>query len=187
MSAGNRNQARNRTLLGVALLAAAIVVVVLAAAGGSDEGSSTAKAEGVVTDSGNTTEIVSATFPTGRDTDEVSVSGSEPIAPCTLVSKKPAAGILGKGVKKSERPLGPTCVFVGSGREIDLVVEKVSLKKVKDGARSATPVTINGRRGWCLSYEKTSVVIGVGQGRILQVTGPCQAGVRFAEIALPKI
>lgn len=189
MSERRRNQARNRTLLGLVLIAAAIFVVVLAAAGGSDSGATTTASghDGEVTDNGGSTEIVAASFPTGRDTDEVSASGSEPVAPCTLVPKKKAEAILGAGVKVSERPQGPTCVYTGSGREIDLVVEKTPLKQLKEGARSAEPVTIRGRRGWCLRYESTSVVIGVGSGRILQVSGPCQAGVRFASVALPRV
>lgn len=186
MSERQRNQARNRTLLGLALLAAAIFVVVLAAAGGSDSDATTVGSD-AVTDNGGTTEIVTASYPTGRDTDEVSASGAKPIAPCTLVTKKQAEGILGGGVKVTERPQGPTCVYSGSGREIDLVVEKVPLKQLKEGARSAKPVTIRGRQGWCLRYESTSVVVAVGSGRVLQVTGPCQAGVRFAAAALPRI
>jgi hypothetical protein len=188
MSERERNRARNRTLLGLVLLAAAVIVVVLAAAGG-DPGSNptTAASEGTVSNNGDTTEIVTASYPTGRDTDEVSASGADPIAPCTLVPKKKAESILGAGVKVSERPQGPTCVYSGSGREVDLVVEKRSVKSLKDGAKSAKPVTIRGKQGWCLQYENTSVVIAVGSGRTLQVTGPCQAGVRFAAVALPRI
>lgn len=185
MSAERRIRARNLALLGIAAIAAALV---FAACGGfSGSGSTDADGEDGVTDNGGATEIVAASFPTGRDTDEVSASGSEPIAPCTLVPKKQAESILGTGVKVTERVQGPTCIYSGSGREIDLVVEKVPLKPLQEGARSAKPLTINGRPGWCLRYQSTAVVIDVGNGQIMQVTGACQAGVRFAAVALPRI
>jgi hypothetical protein len=158
-------------------------------AGGSGPGSSdfVVKSSDPVTDSGEATEIATGRFPNGHDTDEVSVTGAKPIKPCSLVSKKAASNILGDGVHVSERPQGPTCVYVGSGRQVSLVVEEVPLRPLREGARKATPVSIRGTRGWCIRYEATSVVVGVGHGRVLQVTGPCPAGVRFAAAALPKI
>jgi hypothetical protein len=170
----------------LAVLAAMVVALALAACGGSGGGDAAGAGNDNVTGGGET-EIVTAAFPGGHDTDEVSVTGAKPIKPCALVPKPKAEEILGANVKVSERPQGPTCVYSGSGREIDLVVEKVSLGSLKNGARSAEAVTINGRQGFCLKYQSTSVVIGVGSGRVLQVTGPCQAGVRFAAIALPNL
>ena len=76
---------------------------------------------------------------------------------------------------------------VGSGREIDLAVEQGSAKQLKNGAKRAEKVTVNGRSGYCLTYQSTSVVFDVGSGQVLQVTGPCQAGVRFAAVAIPRI
>jgi hypothetical protein len=161
---------------------AALALVALAVSLGGCGGGSDAAAETV-----GPTEIVAATYPTGRDTDEVSASGAKPIEPCRLVSKREAEGILGKGVGVSEKPQGPTCVYSASGRHISLVVEKVPLKALREGARSGEPVTVAGRSGWCLRYEATAVAIAVGEGRVLNVSGPCAAGVRFAAIALPRI
>lgn len=170
---------RLRLLIPLGVLALVALVVVAFSGGG---GSEPATAETV-----SHTEIVTATFPTGRDTDEVSASGSKPTPACELVTKREAEAILGAGVALSEKPLGPTCVYSGSGRRVSLVVEKVPLATLRDAARSATEVTVAGRRGWCLRYETTAVVVGVGQGRVLHVTGPCPAGVRFAVKALPRI
>ena len=169
----------------IALLALAAIVAALAltACGGGGAQSDT----DAVSETGSEAEVVEASFPSGHDTDEVSVTGAKPVKPCALVPKKKAEGILGSNVKVSERPQGPTCVYMGSGREIDLVVEKVSLSSLKDEAKKVEPVTINGRQGYCLTFQSTSVVVGVSGGRVLQVTGPCQAGVRFASIALKRL
>jgi hypothetical protein len=145
------------------------------------------KSDDKVTKSNGATEIVSAQFPSGRDTDEESTTGRKPVKPCSLVTAAQANKILGGHVRISERPQGPTCVFSGSGREISLVVEEVPLKPLVQGARKSSQVTAGGHHGWCLRYETSSVVFGVGRGRVLQITGPCPAGVRFAAAALPRI
>ena len=172
---------RHITLLA---LAAIVTALALSACGG---GSSPGDGTDNVTESGSEAEVVEAAFPSGHDTDEVSVTGAKPVKPCALVPKKKAESILGSNVKVSERPQGPTCVYLGSGREIDLVVEKTSLSTLKKEAKKVESVTINGRQGYCLTYQSTSVVVGLSGGRILQVTGPCQAGVRFASIALKRL
>jgi hypothetical protein len=169
-------------------LAAIVTALALSACG---SGASTAAQNGndAVSETGKESEVevVTANFPNGHDTDEVSVTGAKPIKPCALVPKKKAEGILGANVQVSERPQGPTCVYLGSGREIDLVVEKASLNSLKSEAKKVESVTINGRQGYCLTFQSTSVVAAVSGGRVLQVTGPCQAGVRFAAIALKRL
>ena len=171
---------RHISLLALAAIFAALALT--ACGGGSSSSSSDA-----VSESGSEAEVVEAAFPSGHDTDEVSVTGAKPVKPCALVPKKKAEGILGPNVQVSERPQGPTCVYLGSGREIDLVVEKTSLSALKSEAKKVEPVTINGRQAYCLTFQSTSVVASVGGGRVLQVTGPCQAGVRFAAIALKRL
>jgi hypothetical protein len=140
-----------------------------------------------VTDSEGVTEITSAIYPNGKDTDEENASGTEPIKPCQLVRKATAESILGTHVSVTERLQGPTCVYTGSGRQVTLVVEQASIKALREGARKSTPVTVAGKTGYCVCYESTSVIVAAGGRRVLQVTGPCPAGVRFAAAALPKI
>ena len=172
---------RHITLLALAAIVAALA---LSACGGGGSSSSSPDA---VSETGSEAEVVEAAFPAGHDTDEVSVTGAKPVKPCALVPKKKAEGILGSNVQVSTRPQGPTCVYTGSGREIDLVVEKTSLSALKQEAKKVEPVTIDGRQAYCLTFQSTSVVAGVSGGRVLQVTGPCQAGVRFAAIALKRL
>ena len=100
----------------LALLAIGAALALSACGGGSSSSAGDA-----VSESGSEAEVVEAAFPSGHDTDEVSVTGAKPVKPCALVPKKKAEGILGANVKVSERPQGPTCVYMGSGREIDLV------------------------------------------------------------------
>ena len=157
----------------VAVLAAvAALAVLLGGCGGSGTDAATAQAAGkseyivkgddkVTTDEG-VTEISTAKFPNGHDTDEVSVSGRKPIKPCSLVTAKQANDILGGHVKIAERLQGPTCVYSGSGRQISLVVEEVPLHPLVKGARNAHPLTVKGQRAWCLHYETSSLVTSVG-------------------------
>ncbi|HEY2479045.1 MAG TPA: hypothetical protein VGI17_09975 [Solirubrobacterales bacterium] len=183
-----------------ALALAALGALLIAGCGSSGGGQATGteasstsssgyivKSRDEVTNSEGSTEIQTANFPHGQDTDEVSVTGAKPIKPCALVTKAEANGILGGNVKISEHPQGPTCVFSGSGREVTLVVMEVPLKPLIAAARQAQRITIAGHRAWCLRYESTSVVVAAGKGRVLQVTGPCPAGARFAGAALPRI
>ncbi len=200
--------ARQRRGLGLAALAlAALALALLAGCGGgssTDPGfattadeitSSTATVSAsdpqasadAVTDGEGVTEITSAVYPTGKDTDEENASGTEAIKPCRLVPKAKAESILGTHVSVTERLQGPTCVYTGSGRQVTLVIEQASIKALREGARKSSPVTVAGHTGWCVRYESTSVIVAVGGRRVLQVTGPCAAGVRFAATALPKI
>jgi Protein of unknown function (DUF3558) len=181
-----------------AVLAALFAVLLLSACGGGGPDSATAegskssseaivKSNDKVTDNEGFEEITEARFPNGHDTDEKSASGRQPIKPCSFVSPKQANEILGGHVKISEHPQGPTCVYKGSGREITVVLSETSLKPIISGARNSRPMTIAGHHAYCVRYETTSVVAGVGKGRVLQITGSCQAASRFAALAIPKI
>jgi hypothetical protein len=188
-----------------ALVGVAVAVVLLSGCGGSGAAEATAngttvkgaapsgssdyivKSRDEVTKSEGATEIETGRFPHGQDTDEVSVTGTKPIKPCTLVARVEANRILGGNVKISEHLQGPTCVFSGSGREISLVIMEVALKPLVAGARSSHALKIGGHSAWCLRYETTSMVTALGSGRVLQVTGPCPAGARFTAAALPRI
>ncbi len=178
------------------LAAAAVAAVLVAGCGGSGPSEATAKdtpsgpivkSLDKVSDTGGATEIKTGEFPNGADTDEVSVSGTKPVKPCRLVRASEANRILGGNVHKQEHLQGPTCVFTGSGRQISMVVMEASLQPLVAGARTSQALKIAGHKAYCLRYEASSVVAAVSHGRVLQVTGPCPAGVRFAAAALPRI
>lgn len=206
MTGRDLNLARLRTAALLAL-GALIVALALAACGGSSgSGGSSGDSGGAAAESSSgsgesdvivksndsvsknaATEITSAFYPTGHDTDEENASGKHVIKPCPLVSVHQAEGILGGGVSRTEGMQGPTCIFTGSGREISLSLQEVSLAKLRKGARKTTKVNVAGRPGWCLRYEKTEVAVAAGHNQVLVVTGPCQAGVRFAADALAML
>jgi hypothetical protein len=187
-------------LLGVALV---LTVVALVATGGSsssaeggtqqiNHSASSAAAAGpdpVAEGNGeeNAAEVATAVYPNGHDSDELSISGAHPVKPCLLVTRSQAREILGGKVKMAERLQGPTCVYSANGREVSMIVEDVSMKALVAGARKSQNVTAAGHHGYCLQYETSSVVFAVGGGRVLQVTGACQAGVRFATLAIPNV
>ncbi|HVX33822.1 MAG TPA: hypothetical protein VHA80_11840 [Solirubrobacterales bacterium] len=196
---GGRRPIVSRGLLAV-LVAAAIGAMSIAGCGSSGggvatgtEASSTSssgyivESRDAVSQSEGATEIQTAAFPHGHDTDEVSATGAKPVRPCALVRRAQAENILGGKVKIAEHLQGPTCVFSGSGREVTLVVMEARLKPIVAAARDAKPLTLAGHRAWCLRYETTSVVAAVGKGRVLQVAGACPAAARFAAAALRRI
>jgi hypothetical protein len=125
--------------------------------------------------------------PTGADNDEVQPTGAKPIEPCRLVTQKQAAAILGKGTKAVERPQGPTCVYTNAGRTVTMAVETNSVKQLRSEARKSTKVNLGGKTGWCVKYQTTAVITGIGEGRVLRADGPCQAGVRFVTEALKRL
>lgn len=128
-------------------------------------------------------------FPTGRDNDEVTETGAEPIEPCSLVSRDQAASILGGTVRVSQEPQGPTCVYErrGSGRTVTLVAESTTLTSLRKHARSVSSVQAAGQAGWCLHYGSTFVAVPLAEGLVLHVTGPCAAATSFAAQALPHV
>jgi hypothetical protein len=194
---------RNRLkyIAGLLGVAAVLIIVALVATGGSDssaEGGTKANGHSVSNapgpdpvaqgnGEGSAAEVATAVYPNGHDTDELSVSGAHAVKPCLLVTRSQAREILGGKVKMAERLQGPTCVYSSGGREVSMIVENVPLKALVSGARKSQKVTAAGHSGYCLQYETSSVVFAVGGGRVLQVSGACQAGVRFATLAIPNV
>jgi hypothetical protein len=178
-----------------------------AASGGSGSASSSSPTESTSTSAGSGDESVEAAVRTedpvsegaaattiepikgamGQDNDEIQPTGAKPVKPCKLVTRSEASAILGKGTTVAERPQGPTCVYSNAGRTVTLVVEVASVKRLSQGAREATKVNVGGKTGWCIKYQATAVIVGIGDGRVLRANGTCQAAVRFVSKALPRI
>ncbi|HJZ37718.1 MAG TPA: hypothetical protein VJ204_15730 [Solirubrobacterales bacterium] len=145
------------------------------------------QAEDPVSEGAEAATIEPRDVPTGEDNDEVQSTGAKPVEPCRLVTRKEATAILGKGTKAVERPQGPTCVYTNAGRTVTLAVETNSVKQLKKEARKSTKVDLGGKTGYCVKYQKTAVITGISEGRVLRADGPCQAGVRFVTKALGRI
>jgi hypothetical protein len=155
--------------------------------GGAAQAHAQVKAKDPVSNGPAAVAIEPRDTPLGVDNDEIQTTGAKPVKPCKLVTRAQASAILGKGTTASERPQGPTCVYTNAGRTVTLVVEDNSVKALRQGARKATKVDVDGKTGWCIKYQSTAVIVGVSGGRVLRADGPCQAGVRFVSTALHRI
>jgi hypothetical protein len=183
---------------GVALILAAAIALLLAACGSSD-GEAGAQGPQASTDSSDyivpSSDPISsenapsvARYPYGRDNDEESETGADPVNPCQLVSRSEAATILGSEVHATVGPLGPTCIYAAAGTapQITLVVEHTSFAALRRHASRATRVQVGGRPGWCLRYGSTAVVVPLADGSVVHVTGPCALAARFAALAVGR-
>lgn len=179
----------------LALALAAVATMVLAACGGSESPATgeTASKEYIVKSSDRITTTAStpskAEVPEDEEDDEVSPTGAGPLKPCSFVTGGEASAIIGAPVRATTGAQGPTCIYAkpGSKRAMTLVVERISLPSLRSQASAATRVTVDGRVGWCLRYELTSLVVPLVEGNVLNVTGPCGAATRFAARAIPRI
>jgi hypothetical protein len=184
--------------LGLALILAAAVALLLAACGSSDptagaQGSqaSTDSSDYIVPSSnpissGNEPSV--ARYPNGRDNDELSETGADPVNPCRLVSRSEATAILGGDVRTSVGPQGPTCIYAPerSAPQITLVIEQTSFSRLRRRASRATRMWVGSRSGWCLRFSSPSVAVPLAGGSVLNVNGPCGVAARFAALAVSE-
>jgi hypothetical protein len=184
--------------VGLALILAAAVALLLAACGSSD-GAAGAQGPQASTDSSgyivpSSNPISSekapsiARYPNGRDNDEVSETGADPVNPCRLVSRGEAATILGGAVRTTVGLQGPTCIYTAATTEpqITVVVERTSFAALRRRASRATRVQVGERFGWCLRYASSAVVVPLADESVVHVTGPCALAARFAALAVGR-
>jgi hypothetical protein len=125
----------------------------------------------------------------GTNDDEVNQSGAKSFSPCRLVTRAEARAIVGKPLRLSVAPQGPTCVYSprGSKADITLAVERANLAAIRRQSRNLAHVRIHARRGYCVKYGGVKMFVGLGGGRVLSVAAPCQTAARFAATALPRV
>jgi hypothetical protein len=124
-----------------------------------------------------------------------SKAGTEPSGlpavaePCRLVSESEAASILEENVSVSEGLQGPSCIYASSdsAQQVAVVVENGPLSDLRHRPDRASRVEVDGRTGWCLRHGSSSVQVPLGDGRVLDVSGPCAAATRFAALALDRV
>jgi len=111
-----------------------------------------------------------------------------PLNPCTLISAADAQAIVGAAlVTKSEAPLGPTCIlsFKGQHADVTLAIERIGLTSTVHVMRSPRRVTIGGFRAYCGTLGMQTLLVSLGQGRVLDVTAPsCTIATALAAKAL---
>lgn len=124
-----------------------------------------------------------------QSNDDVNTNTSPGFNPCVLVSLAQAKAITGGRVAASvEAPLGPTCIYQGSGRrDITLTVEAVKLSQVAHGAGKRTETQVRGLPAYCLRLGRPMLFVPLTGGRLLNVTAPCGTAERFAAVAVGRL
>lgn len=112
------------------------------------------------------------------------------VKPCKLVTHAQAQAIVGHSIgAPQEAPLGPTCIFQGNGSTgaVTLTVESIHFAAIRDHIRDRKRLMVAGHRAYCGYYGQQMTYVLLPGGRVLNVTGPCSLGVRFAAAALPHL
>ena len=117
-------------------------------------------------------------------------SSTAPSNPCRLVSRAEAQKIVGGPVASPvEAPLGPTCIYrpLHGKQLITVSVQATNLPAVKRALRHPTQATVAGHPAYCGVYGQATTYVPLPSGGVLDITGPCSIGIRFAETALPRL
>jgi hypothetical protein len=107
-----------------------------------------------------------------------------------LVSLQEAHTITSGGVvTSSEAPLGPTCLYLGTGSrtQITLAVESASYSQVSRRLDKRTQLVIKGHRAACGRLGREMLFLRLARSRVLNVTAPCSIARRFAALAVSRL
>jgi hypothetical protein len=132
-----------------------------------------------------------ARFPAaGAKHDEVNASGATTPNPCRLVTRSEASAIVGgpiAGLRTA--PQGPTCIYRPRRAKtlITLALQPMSLSAARRRGTKLTRVALRGHKAVCLNYGSLVTLVPLGGGKVLNVTGPCPIGARFASRALARL
>ena len=134
--------------------------------------------------------VVPARQTPGSSNDEESNTGAKPLNPCKLVSLSEAQAISGGAITKlNEAPLGPTCIYSGTGRAaaVTLAVESESFSQVTRPMTARKRVVISGHRSLCGRLGTQMLLVPLGRYQLLNVTAPCGIAQRFAALAVSRL
>jgi hypothetical protein len=136
------------------------------------------------------TKVVKARQTPSVSNDELSSTGSKPLNPCKLVSLSQAQNITAGAITKLiEAPLGPTCVYSGTGPAagVTLAVETESFSQVTRHMSARKHVVIRGHRSICGRLGKPLLLVPLDRYTLLNVTAPCGIAQRFAALAVDRL
>jgi len=117
-------------------------------------------------------------------------SGAGNDNPCGLVSRADAQAILATPIHApSEAPLGPTCIYEAfdSNSTVTLTIQGTSFAAIRHHIGDLHSIEIAGHRAYCGDYGQPTTFLPLSDGRVLNVTGPCAVGRRFAARALRQL
>lgn len=109
-------------------------------------------------------------------------------SPCRLVTRREASAILGRSVRQTLAPQGPTCIFT-SGRQavVTMSVQQVRFATILKGAKVVSHVRVGKHTIYCLKVGAQATYVPLSASRVLNVTGACATGTRFARKALSRV
>ncbi len=108
--------------------------------------------------------------------------------PCALVSTAQAGSITGHAITAHEAPLGPTCIYEGTGTAVTMAVERVRVTSLTRRIQKLVRQSVGGHTVYCGHYgSPITYAVLSGQDRVLSITAPCAVGTRFAAAALAKL
>jgi hypothetical protein len=70
---------------------------------------------------------------------------------------------------------------------VTLAIESMSFSQATHQMHKRSPVSINGRVGYCGRLGAQMLFLPLSQGRVLNVTAPCAQARRFATVALTHL
>jgi len=109
-------------------------------------------------------------------------------SPCKLVTRAEATTILKKGIKQSLAPQGPTCIYkAGKVTQVSLSIQRVSFTTIQKSAKVVSRSRSGKYTIYCLKYGAASTFVPLSSSRVLNVTGSCATGAKFARKALGRI
>jgi hypothetical protein len=109
-------------------------------------------------------------------------------SPCKLVTRREASAILGRSIRQSLAPQGPTCIFASSRRAlVTLSVQQVRIATILKTARVVSHQRVGGRTVYCLKAGAQGTYVPLGAQGVLSITGACTTGARFARKALSRV
>jgi hypothetical protein len=122
--------------------------------------------------------------------DEHSTSAPKPLNPCSLVRLSEAQAITGGAITKTtEAPLGPTCIYSGTGRVagVTLALQSQSFRQVTRHMSARKHVVVRGHRSVCGRLGTQMLLVPLSQYELLNVTAPCGIAQRFATVAISRL
>jgi hypothetical protein len=126
-------------------------------------------------------------LPAGKRSNEPSATTGP--QPCRLVSRSEATSILEGTVSVSEGLQGTSCIYASrdSTRQVAVTVADATRSDLRNRPDKVSRVRVGDRTGWCLHYGSSSLEVPLSDGRVLDVSGPCAAAVRFAALAIDRV
>jgi hypothetical protein len=115
-------------------------------------------------------------------------TGNPANSPCRLVTKAEAEAIVGKPLKVTQAPQGPTCIYRRSSKaQVALSVQKIDFADIRKAGRIVSQQRAGKRTIYCVKYGATGTYVPLSGHRVLNITGACATGARFARKALSRL